>query len=696
MPAATATESLRNLALLGHAGAGKTTLAEALLLAAGVHGVGSDFTEQEKHHGHSLVTALLHADFDGCSINLLDTPGAPDFLGQAMSAFPAVETAAVVVNATRGIEPMTRRMMKRAGERKLCRMLVINKIDQAFNGGAVDLGDLLTNLRQTFGNGVLPVNLPAENGTKIVDCFSGIDGESDLGPVADWHQQIVDQVVEVDEALMETYLEQGEVRPDQLHAPFEQALREGHLIPVVFTAVPHEGDAAAVGIAEMLKFIVQLAPNPGEGNPRPFVRGSGDVDEQKWDLDPDHEIHAAPEADKHVLAHVFAVRVDPFRGKLACFRVHQGTVTKDTQLFVDDAHRGESKKPVKVGHLFRINGDQCVEVDRAIPGDLVAVAKIDDIHFDAVLHDHHDEDDVHLRPLRLPEPMAGVAITPKKRGDEQKLADALVKLQDEDPTLRVSRDNVTHETVLRGLGDLHLRVTLEKLAERHHVEVDTAPPKVAYRETILGSAEGQHRHKKQTGGAGQFGEVKLAVEALERGVGFEFVDDTFGGSIPKPLIPAIEKGVRVAMDGGVVAGYPLQDVRVRVLDGKYHPVDSKEIAFITAGKRAFLDAVSKAKPVLLEPMVEAEVVAPASHLGDLTADLSTRRGRITGTDFLPGDMAALHATVPLSELTTYNNQLRAMTGGTGSFSMELVGYEPAPRDVQQRVSAEFELKHDDD
>ncbi|MEM7578185.1 MAG: elongation factor G, partial [Planctomycetota bacterium] len=520
--------------------------------------------------------------------------------------------------------------------------------------------------------------------------------DSDLGPVADWHQKIVDQVVEVDEALMETYLEQGEIRPDQLHKPFEQALREGHLIPVVFTAVPHESEGKPVGIDELLKFIVTLAPNPAEGNPRPFVRGRGDIDKHSWDLDPTHEIHPSPDSDKHVLAHVFAVRVDPFRGKLACCRVHQGTMTKDTQLFVDDAHRGESKKPVKVGHLFRINGEQCVEIDRAIPGDLVAVAKIDDVHFDAVLHDHHDEDNVHLRPLRLPEPMAGVAITSRKRGDEQKLADALVKLQEEDPTLRLSRDSVTHETVLRGLGDLHLRVVLEKLAERYHVEVDTAPPKVAYRETILGRAEGQHRHKKQTGGAGQFGEVKLSVEAMERGAGFEFVDGTFGGSIPKPLIPAIEKGVRLAMDGGVVAGYPFQDIRVRVLDGKYHPVDSKEIAFITAGKRAFLEAVRKAKPVLLEPMVEAEVIAPASHLGDLTADLSTRRGRITGTDFLAGGMAALHATVPLSALTTYSNQLRAMTGGAGSFSMELSHYEPAPHDVQKEISAAFELKHDDD
>ncbi len=696
------TADIRNLALVGHAGAGKTTLSEALLHRAGVLGhagrveqkdTTSDYTDEEHEHGHSLFASVLHADLDGTHLNLLDTPGAPDFLGQALGVFPAVETVAVVVNANHGIEPMTRRMMKRAADRKLCRMIVINKIDQAFTGGSVDLGDLLTNLRQTFGNRVLPVNLPAEQGTKIVDCFKNTDGESDLGPVSQWHSQIVDQVVEVDENLMELYLEQGEVKPDQLHAPFEKALREGHLVPVVFTAAAVEHDASqSVGIDELVKFIKELCPNPCEGNPRPFVRGSGD----ELDLDPDHEIHADHDPAHHVLAHVFNVRMDPFKGKLACFRVHQGTVNKDTQLFIDDAHEGESKKPFKVGHLFKLQGAKSEEVDAALPGDIVAVAKVDDVHFDAVLHDSHDEDNVHLRPLRMPAPMAGVAVEPRKRGDEQKIADALVKLQEEDPTFRVSRNNTTHETVIQGLGDLHLRVLLEKLQKRYNVEVETHPPKIEYRETILANAEGHHRHKKQTGGAGQFGEVYLRVEPRERGEGFEFSDDTFGGSIPKPLIPAIEKGVRQALAQGPIAGCPLQDVKVSVYDGKHHPVDSKEIAFVTAGKRAFLDAVSKAKPVLLEPMVDVEVVAPASYMGDLTADLSTRRGRVSGTDMMPGDMFALHASVPLAELTNYNSQLNAMTGGAGSYSMEFSHYEPAPRNVQDKVAAEYQPAAEED
>ena len=689
------THEIRNLALVGHAGAGKTTLAEGLLHRAGVLGASgtvekgetvSDFTEEEHEHGHSLFSAVMHADHAGRHINLIDTPGAPDFFGQALGALSAVETVAVVVNAAHGIETMTRRLMRRAGDRKLCRMIVINKIDQAFNGGAVDLGDLLTDLRQTFGNAVLPVNLPANNGTSIIDCFKQTEGDSDLGPVAGWHQQIIDQVVEVDEDLMAVYLEQGDIKPEQLHAPFEKALREGHLIPVCFTAAHPHGGGGDLGVAELLSFITELCPDPTEGNPQPFICGS----------DLENEIHADADPDHHVIAHVFSVRIDPFKGKLACFRVHQGTIRKDTHLFIDDEQRGESKKAFKVGHLFKLHGAKSEEVSHAVPGDIVAISKVEDVHFGAVLHDNHDEDNMHMRPLQMPEPMAGVAIEPSKRGDEQKIADALVKLQEEDPTFRVTRDGTTHETVIHGLGDLHLRVLLEKLQKRYHVAVKTHPPRIAYRETIQTKADGRHRHKKQTGGAGQFGEVQLSVEPLDHGAGFEFVDSTFGGSIPKSLIPAIEKGVRGALLQGAVAGFPLQDLKVSVTDGKHHPVDSKEIAFVTAGKHAFLDAVSKARPVLLEPMVEIEVTAPSSYMGDLTADLSTRRGRVSGTDMLAGDRMALRASAPLAELTSYNSQLRSMTGGAGNFTMEMSHYEPAPRDVQDKVAAEYQPAHEDD
>ncbi|MBB6429021.1 elongation factor G [Algisphaera agarilytica] len=696
MPVAThSTPDLRNLAFVGHSGAGKTTLVETLLQKAGVvnqpgsidrKDTLSDFTDEEHHHGHSLFASVLHADYRGKHLNLLDAPGAPDFIGQTVSILPAVETVAVVINAQSGIQPVTRQLMQRAADQNLCRMIVVNKIDAEAQG--VDLNALLGDIQKTFGKACLPLNLPAEGGASVLDCFQNAEGDSDLGPVSDFHTAIIEQVVEVDDALMDLYLEQGDVvTPEQLHAPFEQALREGHLVPICFTSATN-----GAGVNELLDMIVGLAPNPTEGNPRPFVRGRvGEVD-----LDPDQEIHPIPDAEEHVLAHVFNVRIDPFVGKLAALRVHQGTLTPQTQLFIDDPNTGESKKPIKAGHLFKLQGKEHVECDQAVPGDIVALAKVDELHFDAVLHDSHDEDNLHLRPLDMPEPMAGLAILPKKRGDEQKIADALTKLQEEDPTFRVTRDPVTHETVIHGLGDLHLRILLEKLHNQHHVDVDTQTPKVAYRETIQGSAKGHHRHKKQTGGAGQFGEVHLEVVPTPRGEGFVFEDKTFGGSIPKPLIPAIEKGVRQAMGTGALAGYPLQDLKVSVTDGKYHAVDSKEIAFVTAGKRAFLDAVLKAKPTLLEPMVELEITAPNAHLGDITSDLSGKRGRVVSTDFLSNDQALITAVVPLAEVGLYPSQLKSMTGGLGSYTLKSAGHEPVPSHLREQLARDFKPDlHDD-
>ena len=606
-----------------------------------------------------------------------------DFLGQAIAALPAVETAAVVVNAAAGVESITRRIMKVAGERKLCRMIVVNRID-AEN---TNLTETIESIREAFGDHCLPVNLPAEGGKRIVDCFfNSEDGDTDLGSIAEAHTRIVEQCVEVDEEVAMAYLEGGDVAPEQLHEVFERALREGHLVPICFTAAhPHDG-SAPIGIAEMLDVLVKLAPNPFEGNPRPFIKGT----------DTRHEIHATGSPDDHVLAHVFHVRIDAFVGKLAAFRVHQGTVSPQTQLFIDDPEKGELKKPVKVGHLFKLQGKQHIEVDAAVPGDIVALAKVDEVRFDAVLHDSHDEDAIHLKPLRFPEPMSGLAVSPKKRGDEQKIGDALAKLQEEDPTFKVTRDATTHETVIHGLGDLHLRVLLEKLAHQFKVEVDTKPPKIPYRESITAKAEGHHRHKKQTGGAGQFGEVYLRVEPLERGEGFAFEDATVGGSIPKQFMGPIEKGVLQAIEDGVIAGYPLQDVKVTVHDGKHHPVDSKEVAFMTAGRRAFEDAVRKADPVILEPVVEMEVTVPSEHMGDITGDLSSKRGRIQGTDVLPGDQALVKALVPLSEVTSYQSQLKSVTGGRGSYAMHFAEFAPVPGQVQQRITDAYQPRTADE
>jgi len=676
-------EDIRNIALLGHGGAGKTTLAEQLLHAAGVIGhVGSvekgttvcDFEEEEKEHGHSLSSAVVHADYQGRHINLIDTPGYPDFMGPAMAVLPAVETAAVVVNAQAGIEMMTRRMMERAADRQLCRMIIINRID----ADNVDLPALVEQIREAFGSECLPINLPTGGGTGVVDVFSKAEGQADFSDVETAHTQILDQIVEVDEEIAMAYLDGEELTDEQLHEVFEKALREGHLVPICFTDAEK-----GVGVTELLDLIVKLAPNPKEGNPRPFIKGDPDA------ADPETFI-PEPDPDQHAVAHVFKVSIDPFVGRLGVFRIHQGTITKDSQLFV-----GAARKPFKVGHLFKLQGKEHVEVDAGIPGDLCAVAKMEEVEFDTVLHDSHDEDQIHLKPLEFPTPMHGLAIEAKSRGDEQKIAKALAAVDAEDPCFTVERAQ-TGETVIRGLGDLHMRIVLEKMKKRYNVEVDTHPPKIAYRETIQAPAEGHHRHKKQTGGAGQFGEVYLRVEPLERGAGFEFSNDIFGGAIPQQFIPAIEKGVRQVLEQGAIAGYPMQDVKVSVYDGKYHPVDSKEVAFVTAGKRAFIDAVQKAKPALLEPIADLEITVPEANIGDIAGDLSSKRGRIQGQDAIPGGMILLRAQAPLAELGNYQSQIKSVTGGLGSYSMEFSHYEPVPPQIQQQIVAQYQPKEEED
>ncbi len=690
--AAYTTSDIRNIVLVGHAGSGKTSLVEALLQEAGAIShrglvekgtTVSDFTDEEKHHGHSIFAAVTHCEHQGRHINMIDTPGYPDFVGQAIEVMPAVETLAVVISATSGIEPTARRMIQRAADRDLCRMIIINKIDAE----GVDLPQLLRDIRDTFGRECLPINLPSGGGTGVVDCFFSPEGQSDFGSVSQAHSELVDQVVEVDEDLMAVYLEQGEVKPEQLHDPFEKALRQGHLVPICFVSARNHADPnQSVGIKELLNVFARLTPSPTEGNPRPFIRGD----------DRQHILRCTADPQRHVLAHVFDVTIDPFVGKLCAFRVHQGTIKPASQLYVGDPRNGESKKPFKVSHLFKLQGKEHVEIPEAIPGDIAAVAKVDEIHHDAVLHDHHDEDRIHLLPLDFPQPMYGLAITGKSRGEEQKISDALHKTIEEDPTFKVVRDAITHETVIHGLGELHLRIILERLKTRYRVEVETNQPKIAYRETISVKADGHHRHRKQTGGAGQFGEVYLRVVPLDRGAGFEFVDDTFGGNPPKQYLPAIEKGVRQVLDTGAIAGHPLQDVRVEVYDGKHHDVDSKEVAFITAGRKAFIEAVQKAVPVLLEPTVKIEVTVPSRYMGDITGDLAGKRGRIQGSDMLPGDMAVVKAIVPLSEIANYQNQLKSVTGGQGSYALEFSHYDPVPPHIQQQLVSQYKPKADED
>ena len=677
-----ATEDIRNLALVGDTGVGKTLLAEALLFAASAtRQKGSlargttvcDFDPHEKKLLHSLDTSFCHFESGGKTVNLADTPGFADFVGRAFPALEAVETAAIVVSAEAGVGPMAHRMMELAKERPLCRFVVVNKIDHK----AARTAEVLAEIREIFGKQCLPLNLPAKGGASVVDCFFQAAGTpTDFSSADAAHKELIEQVIEVDEALMARYLEQGEeLAPEQLHEPFEKALREGHLIPVCFCSAE-----TGVGIPELLTVLMRLAPNPAEGNPPPFKKGEG------AQATP---VEIVPDATKHVVAHVFKVVTDPFVGKLGFLRVHQGTMKPGQALFVGDA-----RKPIKVSHLYRQQGKEHVDVATAIPGDIVTVPKVEELHFDAVVHDSHDEDHHHLQSVSFPPAMLGVALEPEKHGDEQKLAEALHRLVAEDPCVRV--EHVGNETVLYGLGDLHLRVLLERMSERASGRLTTRPPAIPYRETITAKAEGHHRHRKQTGGAGQFGEVFLRVEPLPRGAGFEFVDAVVGGAIPFQFIPAVEKGVRRALAEGAIAGFPFHDVRVTVYDGKSHAVDSKEVAFVAAGRKAFLDAVSKASPIVLEPIVRLEITIPSRTIGDVTGDLAARRGRVTGNLPLSGQRAVLTAIAPLAEVRDYASGLKSMTAGEGTYTMDLSHYEATPPRRQDELCAAFKPVREED
>jgi len=678
------TESIRALALVGHGGAGKTTLAEALLFKAGAIAAKgsvergssvSDFDAQEKSAGHSLNSALVNFAAEGVHIHLIDTPGYPDFAGQAMAALAGVETAIIVINAQTGIELATERMMRAAQARRLARMIVINKID----ADNVDLPALVDQIRERFGKECLLLDLPAHGRQDVVEVLEHDQGDADFDSIAHAHRELIDQLVEEDETLLAQYLDDGkDPSAADLHAPFEKALREGHLVPILFTSA-----RTGAGIGELLHVLASLAPNPAEGNPPPFYRGlPGNASEP---------FAAVPDASRHVLAHVFKVIADPYMGKVGIFRVHQGTMKKDSQLFV-----GDGKKPFKAGHLYQLQGKDYVEVDELLPGDIGAIAKVEEIEFDCVLHDSHDEDHIHLKPLEFPKPMQGLAVETRKKGDEQRLFDILHKLELEDPCFTVERHPTTHETVIRGLGEMHLRYKLEKMATQFKLELDTRPPLIPYRETITANADGHCRHKKQSGGAGQFGEVYLKIEPLERGAGFEFVDRVKGGVIPGVFMASVEKGVRQALDGGVTAGFPVEDLRVIVYDGKTHAVDGKDIAFVTAGRKATVAAIRAANPIVLEPIVSIEIVAPESAIGDLTGDLSSRRGHITGTNPRPGNTAAITGEVPLAEITDYASRLKSLTGGQGAYSIEFVRHAQVPPQVQQKLTASFQLKDEED
>lgn len=674
---------IRNLCLCGQTGSGKTTLTERLLFEAGETArlgtvedgnTVSDFTEEERQFQHSFHPSVVRFRHDQHYVNLIDTPGISDFIGHAIGCFPAVETVVLVIDASKGIESETRRLMQIASERKLPRMLLVNKIDIA----EADLQAVTEQIQAVFGDKCLPINMPIPDRSDVVDVFETESHEATaFGTAEEAHTRIVEQVVEVDEQLMAEYLENGgeSLQPKRVHEAFEKALREGHLVPIVFASAK-----SGAGIKHLLHVTASLLPNPIEGNPRPVMKG-----EQRLRVEFD--------ASKPTIAHIFQVAYDKHIGKLGIFRVHQGVVRGKSELFIDD-----QRKPLRVGHVMLLQGKDHQETDSIGPGQIGAIAKIDELHFDGVLHDDVTTDDPPmLVPMDLPKPMYGLAIELKNHADESKFSTAIRRLQSEDPCLLLERVAATKQTVLRGLGELHLRIVLEKLSAEYGISLETSPPKIAYKETITKPAEGHHRHKKQSGGAGQFGEVYLRVAPLSNGQaeGFEFENMTVGGSIPKQFMPSIEKGIRQVLSDGAVAGYPMTGVRVEVYDGKYHDVDSKEIAFVTAGKKAFIDAVKKAGPVLLEPFMAMRVTVPQDRLGDITSDLSTRRGRITETQ-IENENCVIGATAPLGELQNYATQLKSIVaGGGGSFTLEYSHDEPAPPEVQRDLMSAFQ-PHDDD
>lgn len=680
-------QSIRNLCLLGNTGVGKTSLCDALLKAAGAISAAGlvekgstvmDFDAQEKQRLHSLNASIASFDFNLAGqtvhINLLDTPGLSDFRGPAFAALSAVETAVVVLSAQHGLDSQALKLLNLAKARGHECVIVINRIDAEEAPQNLEL--LMQDLRERIGPQCLALNLPSKRHSTVVDCFFSPTGEADFSSVSQAHQRIIDQVVEVNPSVMEHYLEDGEasLSAAELHDAFEQCLREGHLIPVLFTSAK-----TGAGVPQLLDAIVKLFPNPAEGNAEPFIKSDG------------AEVKALPDVDKHVIAHVFKIINDPFVGKLSVFRIYQGSVRKDTQLFVGDGRKG-----FKVAHLYKLFGKEHQEIELGIAGDICAVAKIEEITLDCILHDSHDEDDWHPRALALPKSMVGVSIEPAVRGQEQKLASALHKLAEEDACLRIEHHIELNETVLRGLGELHLRVAQERLRERYQVEIKTAPPRIAYRETISKEAEGHHRHKKQTGGAGQFGEVFLRVKPLPRGAGVSFVNRVVGGSIPHNFMPAVEKGVNLALQSGAVAGFALQDLEVTVYDGKHHAVDSKEIAFVSAGKKALIDAISRAQPVILEPIVTLQAFGPEADMGAITTGLGTKRAKIVGTDAPAAGEITVQAEVPMAELRDYGSELKAQTGGLGSYALEFARYEAVPAAVQRQLIESYKPHTDED
>ncbi|HET6202090.1 MAG TPA: elongation factor G [Planctomycetota bacterium] len=664
-------QDIRNLALVGHGDSGKTALVDAVAHLAGVvprrgstaegTSVG-DFEPEEKEKKHSLASAIVHVPWKKRVLNWIDCPGYPDFVADANSALAAVETALVAVSSTTGITFNTRQAFAAAGRAGTARALLVTKCD-AEN---TDFDALLVSIAEAFGDRVVPVTFPEGNGPAFRRVVDALGPPADLpAPLRDraasFRTTLVERLVEAEDALMERYLAEGTVPDADLARVFPKAMARGLVIPL-FAVDPVRG----IGLEELLTRVVEGFPSPVDFGPRKALLGT-------------EEVEVAPDPAGALAAFVFKTLTDPYVGKISYLRVFRGS--RKAEEMLPNPKTGKGDKLAGLG--FPV-GKEVRPAPRLLPGDIVAVPKIESLDWGNTVHDEGSP--VAFPKPPQPKPMVAFAIEPKARQDEAKLSGSLQKLAMEDPTFHVRRDAETKEMCVEGLSDLHLQVMLARLKRRFGVEVTTRLPKVPYRETVSGRSEGHYRHKKQTGGRGQFGECFLRMEPLERGAGFEFVDEIFGGSIPRQFIPAVEKGVREAMERGVIAGYPVVDVRVKLYDGKYHEVDSDEASFKIAGSRGFRDAFEKARPVILEPILNLDVTIPTRFLGDITGDLNSRRGRIVGMES-DGTLQTIKAHAPLAELLTYSTQLRSLTAGEGSYSTSFSHYEVLPAHLAEKIIA---------
>lgn len=666
-------KDVRNIVLLGHSGSGKTTLVEAMLASAGaIPKMGSvndgttvsDYNEDEKEKKHSASSSLLSFVYRSKKINIIDTPGYTDFAGEMVSGIRAADACIVVVNGTSSIEIGTEKSYRMAKEYGVPCLFFVNMLDKEHS----DYDKCFEDIKKKFRKHCVAVDYPVGKESAFKDVVSvitrkGIEGLSDVDKsrVASLSNELAESVAETDDALLEKYLEKGELSPEELSAAFRKAMSAGEVTPIM------AGSAVKnVGIKELLEMIVSYLPSAVE---RPAAEATKPDSGEKMKLEPSV---SGPFA-----AIVFKTLSDPYIGQISMFKVMSGKLQANSGFY--NVNKGVKEK---IGPLFTLMGKTQTPVEAVQAGDIGCVAKLKDTVTGDSMSD--EKNPLKLADIQFPEPAISFSLKPKTRADEDKISTALHKLVAEDPTFKVAMDEQTKEMIASGMGDMHINTMINRMKMRYGVQVDLGTPKVAYKETITSKGDAQYRHKKQTGGAGQFAEVWMRIEPLQRGTGFEFVNEVVGGAIPRPFIVSCEKGIQTALTSGPLAGYPVVDVKAIVYDGKTHPVDSKDIAFQTAARHAFKESVLKAKPVLLEPIMDVDIVVPDEFMGDIAGSLNSRRGRVMGME--PGDGSqTIKAKVPLEEMYKYVNELKSITGGRGAYTMTFSHYEVVPGNLAQTI-----------